>query len=68
MPKIHKRLHNVPGRPVISNCGFHIENISSLSDYNMQPLAQKVKSFIKDMNHFFEKDKKSYDHSQNILN
>ena len=22
-PKIHKRLHNVPGRPVISNCGFY---------------------------------------------
>ena len=21
LPKIHKRLHNVPGRPVISNCG-----------------------------------------------
>ena len=22
LPKIHKRLHDVPGRPVISNCGF----------------------------------------------
>ena len=22
--KIHKRLHNVPGRPVISNCGFFL--------------------------------------------
>ena len=21
-PKIHKRLHNVPGRPVISNSGY----------------------------------------------
>ena len=21
LPKIHKRLHNVPGKPVISNCG-----------------------------------------------
>ena len=28
LPKIHKRLHNVPGRPVISNCGFYTENIS----------------------------------------
>ena len=28
-PKIHKRLHNVPGRPLISNCGFYTENISS---------------------------------------
>ena len=23
LPKIHKRLENVPGRPVISNCGFY---------------------------------------------
>ena len=22
LPKIHKRLYDVPGRPVISNCGF----------------------------------------------
>ena len=22
LPKIHKRLHNVPGRPVISNSGY----------------------------------------------
>ena len=29
LPKIHKCLHNVPGRPVISNCGFYTENISS---------------------------------------
>ena len=29
LPKIHKRLHDVPGRPVISNCGFYTENISS---------------------------------------
>ena len=25
--EIHKRLNNVPGRPVISNCGYHMENI-----------------------------------------
>ena len=52
LPKIHKRLHNVPGRPVISNCGFYTENISSFLDYHLQPLAQKVKSYIKDTNHF----------------
>ena len=28
-PKIHKRLHDVPGRSVISNCGYYTENISS---------------------------------------
>ena len=30
LPKIHKRLHDVPGRSVISNCGFL--NISSFLD------------------------------------
>ena len=34
LPKIHKRLHNVPGRPVISNCGFYTENISSFLDHH----------------------------------
>ena len=28
LPKIHKRLHNVPGRPVISNCGSPTEKCS----------------------------------------
>ena len=58
LPKIHKRLHNVPGRPVISNCGFYIENISSFLDYHLQPLARKVKSYIKDTNYFLNKIKK----------
>ena len=52
LPKIHKRLRNVPGRPVISNCGFYTENISSFLDHHLQPIAQKVNSFIKDANHF----------------
>ena len=55
LPKIHKRLHDVPGRPVISNCGYYTENISSFLDYHLQPLAQGVKSFIKDTKHFLQK-------------
>ena len=39
LPTIYKRLHNVPGRPVISNCGFYTENISSFLDYHLQPIA-----------------------------
>ena len=46
LPKIHKRLHDVPRRPVISNSGFHIENISSFIGYHLKPLAQNVKSYI----------------------
>ena len=44
LPKIHKRLHDVPGRPVISNCGYYTENISSFLDFHLQPLAREVKS------------------------
>ena len=42
LPKNHKWLHNVPGRPLISNFGYYTENISSFLDYNFQPLAKKV--------------------------
>ena len=55
LPKIHKRLHDVLGRPVISNCGYYIEKLSSFLDYHLQPLAQKVKSYIKDTNHFLNR-------------
>ena len=55
LPKIHKRLYNVPGRPVISNCGYYTENISSFLDFHLQPIAKKVKSYIKDTNDFLKK-------------
>ena len=35
--KIHKRLENVPGRSVISNCEFYIENISAFLDFICNP-------------------------------
>ena len=52
LPKIHKRLYDVPGRPVISNCSYYTENISSFLDFHLQPLAKAVDSYIKDTNHF----------------
>ena len=55
LPKIHKRLNGVPGRPVISNCGYFTENISEFLDYHLQPLAKTVTSYIKDTNHFLKK-------------
>ena len=58
LPKIHKHLHNLPGRPVISNCSFYSENISSFLGYHLQPLAQEVKAYIKDTNHLLNKIKK----------
>ena len=49
-PKIYKRLHDVPVCPVISNCGYYTENLSSFLDFHLQPLAREVKSHIKDTN------------------
>ena len=57
LPKIHKRFHDVPGSLVISNCSFYTENISSFLHDHLQPLAQTVKSYIKDTNHFLNKIK-----------
>ena len=55
LPKIHKRMNNVPGRPVISNSGYYTENISAFLDYHLQPLVKSVKSYIKDTNDFLKK-------------
>ena len=58
LPKIHKHLHDVLGTPVIANSSFYNKNISSILDYHLQPLAQRVKSYIKDTNQFLNKIKK----------
>ena len=55
LPKIHKRSHDFPGRPVISNCGYYTENISFFLEFHLQPLAREVKSYIKDTNDFLKK-------------
>ena len=55
LPKIQKRLNNVPGTPVISNCGYHTENISAFLDFHLQSLVRVVKSYIKDTNDFLNK-------------
>ena len=55
LPKMHKRLYDVPGRPVISNSGYYTENISAFLEYHLKPIAQKVKPYIKDTNDFLRK-------------
>ena len=67
LPKIHKRLYNVPRRPVISNCGYYTENISSFLDFHLQPIAKKVKSYIKDTNEFLKKLRSLTNLSDNSL-
>ena len=55
LPKIHKRMDSIPGRPVISNNGYSTENISAFLDFHLQPLCKKVNSYIKDTNDFLLK-------------
>ena len=57
LPKIHKRLPGVPGRPVISNCSYSTENIAKFLDFHIQPLSKKVNSYLKDTTDFLRKIK-----------
>ena len=57
LPKIHKRLSNVPGRPVISNCGTPTEKTSEFLDHHLKPIMQKGKSYIRDSGDFIGKIK-----------
>ena len=57
LPKIHKRLENVPGRPVISNCGTHTEKVLEFLDSQLKPVMQSSRSYIKDSGDFIKKIK-----------
>ena len=35
LPKIHKGLSNLPGRPLISNCGTPTEKVSEFPDHQL---------------------------------
>ena len=50
---MHKTLKNIPGRPVISNCGTPTEKVSEFLDLHLKPVMQSGKSYIKDSAHFF---------------
>ena len=55
--KIHKRLSEVPGRPVISNCGAPTEKVSEFLDFHLKSIMQEGASYIKDTTDFQDKIK-----------
>ena len=57
LPKIHKGLSSVPGRPVISNCGTPTEKISEYLDHILKPVMQESWSYIKNSGDFLKKVK-----------
>ena len=51
----------------LGDCGFFTENISLFLDFHLQPLAQKVKSYIKYTNYFLRKIKESAQLPENTI-
>ena len=57
LPKIHKRLSALPGRPVVFNYGTPTEKVSEYLDYILKPIMQDSSSYIKTSADFLEKTK-----------
>ena len=54
-PKIYKRLFNVPGRPVISNCGTPAEKASEFLVIHLKTIMQESWSYVKHSADFINK-------------
>ena len=54
-PNIHNRLFDVPGRPVISNCGTATEKVSDFLDHVLKAVMQQKGFYIKDSGDFIKK-------------
>ena len=66
LPKIHKRLFNMPGRPVISNCRTPTD-ISEFLDHHLKPIMQNGLPYIRDSQHFLEKIKTIGSVPENVI-
>ena len=67
LPKIHKRLFDVPGRPVISNCGTPTEKVSEFLDHHLKPVMQEGESYIKATGDFLNKTKNINAIPENVI-
>ena len=54
IPKIHKSLENPPGRPIVSGIGGPTEKLSRLVDHWLQPVVQRLPSYLKDSTHLLQ--------------
>ena len=50
LTKIHKRITQPPGRPVVAGIGSPSEKISQLVDHFLNPISMKVRSYLRDTN------------------
>ena len=51
LPKVHKNAINPPGRPIVSGVGGPTEKLSKLADHWIQPVVQRLPSYLKDTTH-----------------
>ena len=54
LPKIHKNKIPPPGRPIVSANGCPSERISQFVDHFIQPLVQKLPSYLRDSTHLID--------------
>ena len=52
LPKIHKRLPNPPGRPIVSANECPTERISQFVDFFLKPFVPNIRSYLRDTSHF----------------
>lgn len=55
LPKIHKRLNDPPGRPIVSGNQSLTEPLSKFVDHHIKDLVQSLPSFLKDTTDFLVK-------------
>ena len=67
LPKIHKRLQTVPGRPVISNCGIPAEKLLKFLDYYLKPVIQGGRPYIIYSGDFLKKIKNLCSLPENVI-
>ena len=54
LPKIHKRLKDPPGRPIVSGNGCPTERISQFVDFFLKPIVRDTQSYLRDTTHFLK--------------
>ncbi|XP_062826329.1 uncharacterized protein LOC134296130 [Anolis carolinensis] len=52
LPKIHKNIRPVPGRPIVSGSGSVLEPLAKFVDHYLQPFVKQTSSYVRDTKHF----------------
>ena len=53
LPKVHKK--EVPGRPITNAIGMPTSTIAEFVDFQLQPIVERLKSYVKDTTDFLIK-------------